>query len=162
MRIKIVLLLFVLWMAACNPEQKTPGEPGTVPPDTAVTSPPEQEIPSQEPMKNPYAHQPHDSNLTRGEVFIQEKGLLVRESYPPQISLSVSGGLPTPCNELRVQVGEPDETNNIKVDAYSVVDPNMMCIQVLKPFQASIDLGTFPSGHYSVYVNGELAGEFDS
>jgi hypothetical protein len=38
----------------------------------------------------------------------------------------------------------------------------MMCTQILKPFQASIDLGTFPSGHYSVYVNGELAGEFDS
>jgi hypothetical protein len=95
-------------------------------------------------------------------VFIEEKGVLVRESYPPQISLSMSGNLPTPCNELRVQAGEPDEKNNIQVEAYSVADPNMMCTQVLKPFQASIDLGTFPSGHYSVYVNGELAGEFDS
>jgi hypothetical protein len=95
-------------------------------------------------------------------VFIEEKGVLVRESYPPQISLTVSGNLPTPCNELRLQVDEPDEKNNIQVDAYSVTDPNMMCTQVLKPFQASIDLGTFPSGHYSVYVNGELAGEFDS
>jgi hypothetical protein len=95
-------------------------------------------------------------------VFIEENGVLVRESYPPQISLTVSGNLPTPCNELRLQVDEPDEKNNIQVDAYSVTDPNMMCTQVLKPFQASIDLGTFPSGHYSVYVNGELAGEFDS
>ena len=160
MRIKFVLLFTVLWMAACSPEQATPNKPGTVPPDTAVTSPPAG-VP-QEPVRNPYAPQPADSILNRGEVFIEEKGLLIRESYPPQISLSLSGNLPTPCNELRVQKGEPDETNNIQVDAYSVVDPNMMCTQVLKPFQASIDLGTLPAGHYSVYVNDEPAGEFDS
>jgi hypothetical protein len=32
----------------------------------------------------------------------------------------------------------------------------------VEPFEANIDLGTYPSGHYSVWVNGELAGEFDS
>jgi hypothetical protein len=32
----------------------------------------------------------------------------------------------------------------------------------VEPFEATIDLGTYPSGHYSVWVNGELAGEFDS
>jgi len=145
MRIKIVLLLAVLWMAACNPEQTTPNGSGTLPPDTAVTSPPAGIPASREPVPNPYAPQPTDSSLNRGEVFIEEKGLLVRESYPPQISLFLSGNLPTPCNELRVQIGEPDETNNIEVDAYSVVDPNMMCTQVLKSFQASVDLGPFPA-----------------
>jgi hypothetical protein len=89
-------------------------------------------------------------------------GLLIFESFSDQISISLSGDLPTPCHQLRVQVNEPDENNKIDVDAYSVVDPDMICIQVLEPFQASIDLGTFPSGHYSVWVNGELAGEFDS
>jgi hypothetical protein len=161
MRIKITLLLAVLWISACVPEQVPVTEPGTVPPDTAVTSPPAGS-PSSEAVKNPYAPQPGDSDLTRGEVFIQEMGLLIRESFPPQISLSVSGDLPTPCHQLRVQMNEPDENNKINMDAYSVVDPNMICTQVLKPFQASIGLGTFPSGHYSVWVNGELAGEFDS
>jgi hypothetical protein len=162
MRIKIVLLFVVLWIAACTPQYTKSNEPGTVPPDTAVTSPPAGIPASQEPVRNPYAPQPTDSGLNRGEVFIAEKSLLIRESYPPQISLFLSGNLPTPCNELRVQIGEPDEKNNIQVEAYSVVDPNMMCTQVLKPFQASIDLGTFPIGNYSVYVNDELAGEFDS
>jgi len=161
MRIKCILFLAVLWITACAPTQTITDVPGTLSPDTAVTNSPG-ETPPQQPVKNPYAPQPSDSSLTRGEVFIEEKGVLVRESYPPQISLSMSGNLPTPCHELRVQVGEPDEKNNIQVEAYSVTDPNMMCTQVLKPFQASIDLGTFPSGHYSVYVNGELAGEFDS
>jgi hypothetical protein len=162
MRIKVVLLFVVLWIVACTPQHTTPNKTGTVPPDTAMTSPPAGIPASQGPVRNPYAPQPADSSLNRGEAFIEEKGLLIRESYPPQISLSLSGNLPTPCNELRVQISEPDETNNIQVDVYSVVDPNMMCTQVLKSFQASIDLGTFPSGHYSVYVNGEPAGEFDS
>ena len=161
MRIKSVLLLanVVLWLAACTPAPAT--EPGMVPPDTAVTSPPAGS-PSQTPVKNPYAPQPTDSKLTRGEISIEEMGVLVRESYPPQISLSLSGALPTPCHQLRVHVNDPAEENKINVEAYSVVDPELICTQVLEPFQASVELGTFPSGHYSVWVNGELAGEFDS
>jgi hypothetical protein len=161
MKSKKLLLAMMLWMTACAPLGTPVAESTPVPPDTAVTSPPAGS-PSQDPVNNPYAPQPADSGLTHGEVFIQEMGVLVRESYPPQISLSVSGELPTPCHELRLQVNDPDEDNRIDVEAYSVVDPDMMCTQVLEPFQANIDLGTFPGGHYSVYVNGELAGEFDS
>lgn len=155
MRLRVVLIAAVLGVTACGPL------PATLPPDTAVTSPPVEEI-TPEPMTNPYAPQPADAGLTRGKVFIQETGLLIRESYPPQIVLGFSGDLPDPCHQLRVQVSDPDENNRIDVEAYSVANPEMACIQVLQPFQAEIDLGTFPSGHYSVWLNGELAGEFDS
>jgi hypothetical protein len=87
---------------------------------------------------------------------------LIRESYPPQITLSLQGNLPTPCHNLRAKISEPDAENKINVEVYTVVDPNMMCTQVLKPFQETVELGTFPNGHYSVFVNGELVGEFDS
>jgi hypothetical protein len=68
----------------------------------------------------------------------------------------------TPCNQLRVADNPPDEQNRIDVDVYSVSDPTQMCIQVLEPFEANIGLGSFPSGHYSVWVNGDMVGEFDS
>lgn len=110
----------------------------------------------------PYIPQPDDVKLSRENIFIEEKGLLVRESYPPQIALEISGNLPTPCHQLRAKIAEPDAENKINMDVYTVVDPNMLCTQVLKPFSENIELGTFPSGHYSVWVNGELAGEFDS
>jgi hypothetical protein len=161
MKIKGILLLAVLWMTACVPLQLPANEPGTLPPDSPLTNPPAA-TPEQETGNNPYAPQPADSSLTQGAVFIQEKDLLIRESYPPQISLSLNGDLPTPCHELRLLVSEPEQDYKINVDVYSVMDPNMACIQVLEPFQASVDLGTFPSGHYSVWVNDELAGEFDS
>jgi hypothetical protein len=115
-----------------------------------------------EPSVNPFAPQPDDSKLIRGNVFIREASLVIRESFPPQISLALSGDLPTPCNQLRAETGQPDQENKIMVDVYSVIDPNRVCTQVLQPFEEHIDLGTFPTGHYTVWVNSEMAGEFDS
>ena len=161
MRIKLFLLLTALWLASCAPALEPAPDPSPLPPDSPVTSPPEGETLA-EPEGDPYEPQPGDDNLTRGNVFIQEMEILIRESFPPQIALTLSGELPTPCHQLRVQVSEPDADNRIGVEAYTVVNPDLACIQVIKPFNATTDLGTFPSGHYSVWVNDELAGEFDS
>jgi len=162
MRYKIFLSLVVILVTSCAPAPKPTSEPGILPPDTAVTSPPQDDMTTNEPTENPFSPQPGDSKLTRGNVFPQESSLVIRESYPPQISLNLSGDLPTPCHQLRAEVSAPDTDNKINVDVYSVVDPNQVCIQVLEPFEESIDLGTFPSGHYSVWVNGESVGEFDA
>jgi hypothetical protein len=157
-----ILLVLMLLVAACAPQPSTPDEPGSQPPDTAVTSPPVNEMPTNGPSVNPFSPKPGDEQLSRGDVFINEKSLVIRESYPPQISLALKGDLPTPCHELRAEVAPPDAENKIQVQVYSVVDPNMACTQVLESFEEFIDLGTFPPGHYSVWVNGEVAGEFDS
>jgi hypothetical protein len=146
-----------MFIAACAPL------PGRTPdPDTAVTSPPAGGLSTKVPYVNPVSPKPGDEQLTRGEIFLNEASLVIRESFPPQISLSLGGDLPTPCHALRVEIASPDPENKIRVDTYSLVDPNEVCIQVLEPFQESIDLGTFPTGHYSVWVNGQLAGEFDT
>ena len=156
MKHKIVWLTILL-VTSCAPQ------PGATPkPDTAVTSPPEDIMPTNEPNLAPYAPKPDDENLNRGNVHINEASLVIRESYPPQISLSINGDLPTPCNELRVEIDAPTQENKIMVDVYSLVDPDKVCIQVLQPFQEYIDLGIFPVGHYSVWVNGEMAGKFDT
>lgn len=152
-----MLFLLTLLIASCAPAISN-----TLPPDTVVTNPPADAMPPNEAPANPLAPKPSDGKLTRGNVFIQESDLLIRESYPPQISLGVSGELPTPCHELRVEVSVPNAENKIMLDVYTVVDPDAVCIQVLKPFQENIDLGTFPGGHYTVWVNGEIVGEFDS
>lgn len=161
MRIMLFLLMITLWTASCAPALEPGPDPSPLPPDSPVTSPQEGET-TAAPAGDPFAPQPGDGNLTRGNVFIQEMDILIRESFPPQIALSLSGELPTPCHQLRIQVSEPDADNRIDVEAYTVVNPDLACIQVVKPFNANITLGTFPSGHYSVWVNEELAGEFDS
>jgi hypothetical protein len=156
MKVRILWSL-ILFAVSCAPQLQT-----ATGPDTAVTSPPEDNMSTNQPNLNPFAPKPGDEKLTRGNVYINEASLVIRESYPPRISLSISGDLPTPCNELRAEISPPNQENKIMVDVYSLVDPDKVCIQVLEPFQESIDLGTFPTGHYSVWVNGEMAGEFDA
>ncbi len=156
MKFRIVLLVIFL-AVACAPQTQA-----TTRPDTPVTSPPEDSMPTNEPSPNPVAPQPGDADLSRGNVYINEMSLVIRESFPPQISLALSGELPTPCNQLRAEINPPDPENKILVDVYSVIDPNKACVQVLEPFEQQIDLGTFPTGHYTVWVNSEMAGEFDT
>lgn len=161
-KMKLCAWILLIFIVSCTPLPRDGDVSETLPPDTAVTSPPVGgDMSTNESQGSPFAPQPGDENLTRGNVFIDEASLVIRESYPPQVSLSIRGGLPTPCHQLRVEIASPDQENNIRAEAYSVVDPNMICTQVIKSFQEYIDLGTFPSGHYSVWLNGEVVGEFD-
>ena len=152
-------LLITILAASCT---NTPTASDTLPPDTAVTSPPEGTMPTSQPSENPLAPKPGDENLTRGSVFIHESSLVIRESFPPQVSLMFRGDLPTPCHDLRAIINPPDEENKIVVEVYTVVNPDVICAQVLQPFEESLDLGTFSAGHYTVWINGEMAGEFDT
>lgn len=155
-----LLFMLALLVAGCAPAPAT--EPDTLPPDAPVTSPPEDGSPPIQTPEMPFAPKPGDDDLSRGNVYINESELIIRESFPPQIVLVLRGDVPTPCHELRVVIPEPDAENKIDLEVYSVVDPELVCIQVLEPFQENIELGTFPSGQYTVWVNGELVGEFAS
>lgn len=154
-----LILVVMFLVVACAPQP-----PATTGPDTPVTSPegPGDNMPTTEPSLNPFSPKPGDANLTRGNVFINEASLVIRESFPPQISVLIKGELPTPCHQLRAEISEPDQENKIVVEVYSVVNPDLACIQVIEPFEESIDLGTYPTGHYTVWVNGEMVGEFDT
>lgn len=98
----------------------------------------------------------------RGNVYLDSTDLLTMESYPLQFMLVLKGNLPTPCHHLRVAVSLPDTQNKIIIDVYSVTDPNAICTQVMEPFEENIPLGSFPTGHYTLWVNGEQVAEFDS
>ncbi|MEX2143773.1 MAG: hypothetical protein WD740_04205 [Anaerolineales bacterium] len=98
-----------------------------------------------------------------GAVFIDSADLLIMESYPVQISLHIVGNLPTPCHEFWVSVGQPDDKNRIDATAWSESDPAAICAQVLQPFEenVSIPIAGQEDGTYSVWLNGELIGEFN-
>lgn len=109
-----------------------------------------------------YAPKPDDAILIRSDVYIDSTEMLVLESYPLQFMLNIKGNLPTPCNALRVLVNPPDTENKIYLDVYSVVSPDKVCAQVLSPFDVNISLGSYPTGHYFLYVNGNQVTEFDA
>jgi len=152
----LVVCLMLFLAISCAPQLQATRDP-----DSAVVSPPKDIRPTNQSSLNPFAPQPGDEKLTRGNVYLNDASLMIRESAPPQISLSIDGDLPSPCNKLRVKTNAPDQDNKIIVDIYSLLDPDKVCIQVLEPFQENIDLGKFATGHYSVWANGKMAGEFD-
>ncbi len=143
----ILITLLVTLLTACTPLTAVPVSTPTL----SATQP-----------INDYAPHPDDSGLTRGQAFLDSSDLLTMESYPLQFSLALKGNLPTPCHKLRVAINPPDADNKVIVDVYSVADPTAVCIQVLEPFEVSIPLGSYPSGHYALSVNGKQIAEFDS
>ena len=151
--------LAVIFLAACAgtaPAAEPPASPTT----PIMVEPTQRPLPR--PINNAYLPEPGDSNFSRGDVFIDSSDLLVMESFPVQIALVLKGNLPTPCNRLRVVANPPDAQNRIEVEVYSVINPAETCIQALEPLEANIGLGSFPAGHYSVWVNGKMVGEFDA
>jgi len=158
-----IIIIFSAILAACSASTPTETQPAPsiTPQDQTVKSPdddPGTMIPE---MENPYSPQEGDVSLGRSEVMLESKELLVRESFPPQYALVLKGALPTPCHQLRVANLAPDSDNQIKVEIYSVIDPNVICVQILEAFEATVELDGYPAGKYSVWVNEEKVGEMD-
>jgi hypothetical protein len=163
-----ILFMIVGLLAACaiNP-QDTPGIKNVLPTDspqapgvTPSESPTQAGSTEGEAPRSPLDPLLDEEKMIRGSAFVQKTDIVMMESYPVQVMLKVSGTLPTPCHELRAEVSEPDENNQINVELYSLTKPGAMCIQVLDPFEESIPLGSFESGEYTVYINGKEAGTF--
>ena len=108
---------------------------------------------------------PGGQNLVRSTVFINDTELLIMESFPIQVMLSVAGDLATPCDIFAYEIQAPNDENQIHIDVYSLVDISGTCIQVLEPYEENISVSSLETpladGSYTVWVNGELVGEFN-
>lgn len=162
----IILMIVVMSCAiTTTPNTVTP----TIP--AATISPPSTDVPvvatasPNDPGNrivppSPFDPQPGDEKLMRGNVFVTSAQLLQLESYPVQVRLSVKGSLPTPCHQLRARVTQSSAL--IQIEMYSLVSPNVACVQVIKEFTASIPLGHFSAAKYAVMLNGKSVGEISA
>ena len=139
----LLFALIIVLLAACGP--------------TATATPVSQ-------GNNPYAPQAGDSALLRDEIKIDSATLNPTMAQAGQITLDFAYFQPTPCHKLRVEVSQPDAQKRINVSAYAVAEKDKACalMALATPLQASLNLGSFPGGHFSVWVNDVKAGEFDS
>lgn len=113
---------------------------------------------------NPYAPQAADSDLMAGDITVDSSSVFLAESQPPQLMVNFAYFQPTPCHQLRVEISGLDSENHINLKAYAVAEKDKPCalMALATPLQASLNLGSFPSGHYFVVLNGNQIGEFDS
>jgi hypothetical protein len=110
-----------------------------------------------------YEPRPGDEKLIRSKVFIDyaNSRIVVNKGEPIKVYAILKGYLPSPCHQLRVAQKPVDVKGGIFLEAYSLIAPGTTCIEMLQPFYASIYLGIFSKGQYSVYVNGQILGSFD-
>jgi hypothetical protein len=144
-KILLIIMIIVFALTGCSPALDEP-----VSNDDPIT-----------PQVSDYLPVPEDANLVRDVVYLDSVDLLTMESFPLQFSLVFKGNLPTPCHQFRIAAEPPDTENKIVIDVYSVTDPNKACVLMLEPFEINFPLGDYPQGHYTVWVNGEQAVEFD-
>ena len=113
---------------------------------------------------NPYAPQADDSAMMRDDIKVDSASLSLTKSQPPQVMLNFAYFQPTPCYQLRVEISGPDGSKHINLKAYAVAEKDKPCtlMALATPLQANLNLGSFPSGHYIVLLNGNQIGEFDS
>ena len=127
----------------------SPGTPGAVSSNTPTSF---------------YEPKPGDENLQRDSVQLDlaNSRLVMNPTEPVQAVAILTGSNPDPCHSLRVIVTPADAQSMINLEVYSLVDPTLPCVTVLSEFSASIPLGGYAAGVYSVVVNGELLDQFDT
>jgi len=135
-RYSVLVVLAAAVLAACSPV-KNPG------------------------ADNPYAPQAGDAGLVRDTIEIVKMEVVRSTGTPSEATLTLSYFLPTPCHQFRMAVSGPDGNLRITIDAYSLMKKDQVCalMRLSTPSAASLDLGGFPAGKYTVWVNGTLAGE---
>jgi len=113
---------------------------------------------------NPYAPQGGDSNLMVGDIKVDSASVSIAKSQPPQLMVNFAYFQPTPCYQLRLEVSNPNEQNQINLKAYAVAERDKPCtlMALATPLQASLKLGSLSKGHYTIFLNGTQIGEFDS
>lgn len=155
-KILISMILLTIVLSACTSQNGA--YPNPVYPDPGYENP-NPENPSD---PNQYRPQPSDLNLMRKDAHVASSDLLIMESMPLQFSLNLKGNLPNPCYRLRISPAQPDAENKINVEVYSLVNPELICVQTTKAYDVNFPLGSYPSGHYILLVNGNQVAEFDA
>ena len=111
----------------------------------------------------PYAPKPEDLGRQHAGVIITSINLSERSDLSPvRVDLNMLGSIPSACHELRVKVNPPNETYQVFIEIYSVVDPGSNCEDVFQQFEGNLTLGVYTPGRYTIWVNEEYVGDMIS
>jgi hypothetical protein len=165
MRKHLALVTLIVVLAACGTPDLVGG---TSPSSTTTTLDPDQPVDSgdDEPIAEPgpvgsipEPRLPIDGNID-GEVWVTSADLRIMESFPIQVMLDVTGEKPTPCHEVFWTA--EDTGDAIEIEMISQIASDQSCTQVIEEFIVAVPLGSWDDEARDVYLNGELAGSFES
>ncbi len=98
------------------------------------------------------------------ELFgVESVDVLIRESAPPQVSVTVSGYWSNGCT-AEPRIDRAIDGDNITITVFRIIPPEVMCTMVMQAAEIQIDItdllvqdGAIRAGHYTVDVNGVAA-----
>ncbi len=99
------------------------------------------------------AERPADEEHATGPVYVEEIEVRVGEGRPAPVEVVVRGALPDACSELVEPATITVEGTQVTVRLASQRPRDLMCAQVLRPFETTLDLGVFEPGTYTLVVN---------
>jgi hypothetical protein len=174
-KIILVSLLCLLVFSSCNPISSLSGDgqmkkahptPGQTKPDVSAPPEPVDDMNQERPLPDtpglPDPSQSKGKNFRSGRI-VQSADLVIMESYPPQIKVVIKGELPNPCYTLDLKTSPADEKNRIMITVTSTVNQDLICTEVIAPFEETIllNMAGEAEGTYSVWLNGQPIGEFE-
>lgn len=151
----LILLALSVVLGACAEAADTPTADRTTDATDTVTS----EDRVQQPPVNSIGPSGQGRTPT-GPFFLDSAQVNVAESFPLQVFVAVEGNQPTPCDEVDWTVTVEDD--RIDINLYTVADPARTCMAVLHPVSFTIPLGDFATGAYTIYLNDEEVGRFET
>jgi hypothetical protein len=94
-----------------------------------------------------------NGSIIPNPLVIENVETIVMESYPYQVSITVTGYQPDGCS-FPVVVEQGRDGSTVTVSIYRELDLRVMCPQVITPYVETIPLdGGFESGSYTIQVN---------
>jgi hypothetical protein len=142
--ITLIALFFLL--AACAPPVTD-----ALPLPTDATLPENQEPSKAEPVSA-------KDEVVLGQAPVEAVEIVVRESFPVQVSAIVRGYLPDTCTEIS-QVGYEQTGDTFKIEVATVRPKDMACADVIKSYEevVALDVAGLAAGVYTVDANGVTA-----
>jgi heat shock protein HslJ len=98
-----------------------------------------------------------DTEMIRGEAFVDGFDINIMESFPVQVSLTVRGNLADGCTTLGDISGSVNaDSKVIQINIGTVRPADLICTQALVPFEQVIplDVAGLNAGIYTITVNG--------
>lgn len=96
---------------------------------------------------------PPGQKFPSSPVTIDGAQVVEMDGSPSGYGLRITGTMPTPCHELRVEFSDPDDQDQIQVLVYAISDPGQVCIQVIESFDVTIAIDPYNPALNSLGIN---------
>jgi hypothetical protein len=160
-------LLLLMFLVGCSPidpvATRGTGATPTLVPSTAIATPFSRLDftiqPSVTPL--PFLQMPHGQlggSLAITRQFLHSARIEWRGN-PPHPTLVAQGMLKSSCQQLRIIILPPDEDENILVAASAGIGLATDCTEGDYSVEKEVEIGPYPPGTYTVWLNGENLGE---